>query len=151
MNIDRESFLSSLDALCDGKPHLSKSHLGNALSLLKQALPPLSWVGIYRYEKSVDRLLLDAFQGTPACEEIKVGKGVVGECFEKGEAIFVPNVREYPNYICCDPTASSEICVCLYKGNEKVAVLDIDFPKGESFASEISFFEACAKRIENWL
>ena len=58
---------------------LKEAHLGNILSFIRQNLDKDSWVGIYRFIDG--QLILSSFQGTPACEIIKVGHGVVGTCF----------------------------------------------------------------------
>lgn len=151
MNFDGTTLIASLSALDDGKDYLRLAHVGNALSLLKTSVPPGAWIGLYLYDPSVSKLILSQFQGTPACEEIKIGKGVVGECFLKKESILVKDVHSYPNYICCDESACSEICVPLYKGEECIGVFDIDYPKGYSLEDELPFYEEAGKIIERWL
>ena len=148
MNFDGPSLLLSLKSLLDYKEHLRLAHIGNALSLLKVALPPASWIGLYLFDEKEGNLILGPFQGTPACEEISVGKGVVGECFKKNESILVKDVHTYPNYICCDEAASSEICVPLRKNGRVIGVFDIDYPKGYSLEDELPFYEEAAKVFE---
>ncbi len=148
MNFDPESLLLSIRGLLDEDSKKKLSHLGNALSLLKGSLPEKAWVGIYWKDENADRLLLGPFQGTPACEEIPVGKGVVGVCFEQRKTIVVEDVHLFPGYICCDPVASSEICVPLFQGEKPVGVLDIDYPKGFTPKGEEGFYEALAEILE---
>lgn len=151
MNIDQESILLSIKGLLDEKPYLRQSHLGNALAVLKTAMPVGAWIGLYLFSERDGKLLLGPFQGTPACEEISVGKGVVGDCFQIKKSIVVPNVREYPNYICCDESANSEICVPLLKKGSIIGVFDIDFPKGHDITEWLEIFEEVAKILPNWL
>lgn len=138
-----------LHAIEDGDPGLKRSHLGNALSFLKSHLPENSWVGLY-----VDdgfRLILDAFQGTMACERIAYGKGVVGTCFQKGETIHVSDVSTFPGYICCDAAAKSEICIPLKRHGHIIAILDIDRPDIHDFSSEVEFYEEVGAILTQWL
>jgi len=129
-----ESVLLALEGM-DRNPKLKHAHLGNALSLLHQCLGEKSWVGLYLDEG--DELILGSFQGTPACEEIAYGKGVVGECFIKNETMVVPDVTKHPNYICCDSSAKSEICVPMKRGDQPFAILDIDLPYPYEFPANI--------------
>ena len=132
----------------DGKLRLP--HLYNALSLLHVSLGEASWVGIY--EKKGDELLLGPFQGTPACEAIRFGKGVVGSCYEQQKTIAVKDVHEFPGYICCDPTAKSEICVPLRVDEIVVAILDIDLPYIHEFTEEeVKAFETFAIDLQRFL
>lgn len=143
------NLVDSLRGLEDGKEHLKGAHLGNALSQIKLNLPPNSWVGLYLVNDG--QLVLGPFQGTPACEEIAFGKGVVGACYEKRATIMVEDVTTFPGYICCDASAKSEICVPVFKGEEVIAILDIDRPDLHDFSNEKEEFEAIAKLLENWL
>ena len=144
----QSDILLSLKALEDDDPSLAKAHLGNALSLLKSSLPENSWVGLYLYDGH--RLILGPFQGTPACEVIQLGKGVVGTCFQKGETIFVKDVSAFPGYICCDAAAASEICVPIRKQGNIIAILDIDRPDHHDFENEVPTYEQIAEILANW-
>ena len=95
--------------------------------------------------------MLGPFQGTLACERIALGKGVVGICFVKNETIVVEDVNAFPGYICCDVSASAEICVPLRKEGAPFGVLDIDYPKGHSFKGEKTFYEEVARIISDLL
>ena len=128
---------------CDDDSRLKQAHLGNALAAIKAATGELSWVGLYL--ATTTDLVLGPFQGTHACEIIKFGKGVVGNCFSQGKTIAVEDVSLFPGYICCDASAKSEICVPVYKGKDIVAVLDIDLPILHRFSQEeIEKFEKIA-------
>jgi L-methionine (R)-S-oxide reductase len=126
-NFDQASLLASLKGF-DSDPLLKKSHLYNALALLKESLPPKSWIGLYLYDEPSNLLILGPFAGTPACEKIVPNHGVVGTCFSQQKMIVVPDVHQFPGYICCDPTASAELVVPLKEGKRIHGVLDIDYP-----------------------
>lgn len=127
----------------DQDPELSAAHLGNALSLLRQTLGEGSWVGFYLPRKR--GLILGAFQGTPACETIAYGKGVVGASYERKATVTVSDVTTFPGYICCDSAAKSEICVPVFRGEEVIAILDIDLPYVHDFTGEEEAFERLAQ------
>ena len=148
-HVPSTSLLEALKGLIDNDPRLCLAHLGNALSLIKVSLPPNSWVGIYRDDGKA--LILDAFQGTPACEEIAYGKGVVGSCFVQQATIAVKDVSTFPGYICCDAAAKSEICVPIKRQDKVIAILDIDRPDIHDFGNEKEEFEAIAELLLNWL
>lgn len=59
----------------------------------------------------VKKLLLGPFQGKPACQEIRFGRGVCGTAAEKKETLVVPDVLEFPGHISCDADSRSEIVV----------------------------------------
>lgn len=149
-NFDQASLLISLKGF-DNDPRLKKSHLYNALALLKESLPPKSWIGLYLYDHDSNLLILGPFAGTPACEKIEPNHGVVGTCFSKQQMIVVPDVHKFPGYICCDPTASAELVVPLKAGKHIHGVLDIDYPRGYSFSGEEDFYRALSELFMTWL
>lgn len=144
-----DSLLLSIHALNDGDAKLKWAHIGNILSIAKAYVPDKGWIGIYLLIEG--DLILGPFQGTPACEKIKVGKGVVGECFASNKTILVEDVSKYPNYICCDEATKSELCVPLLKEGKPIGVLDIDYPEGKTPAEDQSFYEEVAKVMSDIL
>ncbi len=146
---DLESILLGVSP-SSGDPSIDLGRLCNALSLLHVSLGEKSWVGLYLIHKG--QLILGPFQGTPACEIIAFGKGVVGTCHAKQEPVAIEDVSKIENYICCDAAAKSEICVPIIKDGIPIGVLDIDLPDVHSFsAEEIKFYEGFAKKIANLL
>ena len=123
---DYNALNSQLHALIDGIPHKT-ANLANASALLYHTLDDLNWAGFYLMEN--DKLVLNAFQGKPACIEISVGKGVCGTAVAAKETQRVENVHLFPGHIACDSASMSEIVVPLFgKNGEVVGVLDIDSP-----------------------
>ncbi|KAL2868144.1 GAF domain-containing protein [Aspergillus lucknowensis] len=81
-------------------------------------------------------LWLGPFQGRPACQEIRFGRGVCGAAAEKRESVVVPDVLEFPGHIACDASSRSEIVVPILFGGETVAIIDIDCAEPSGFDEE---------------
>ena len=147
-NDDLLSVAQAIDGM-DDNPLLATAHLGNALAIIHKTLGEGSWVGLYMV--AGDELILGAFQGTPACERIGFGKGVVGGSYSQDRTIAVPDVSAYPGYICCDASAKSEICVPVKKNGQTVAIFDVDLPDYHGFQDDQEGFEALAEALANRL
>ena len=122
---DYSEVCKKLVALVNGVPH-PIANLANASALLWQELEDLNWAGFYLSEG--DKLVLGPFQGKPACIEIPYGKGVCGTAAEKGEAVVVEDVHEFPGHIACDEASRSEIVIPMTRNGMVFAVLDLDSP-----------------------
>lgn len=82
------------------------------------------WTGFYRVVG--EELVLGPFQGPIACTRIAYGRGVCGTAWQRGETIVVSDVEQFPGHIACSSLSRSEIVVPIRKGDNIVAVLDID-------------------------
>ena len=82
------------------------------------------WTGFYRVVG--EELVLGPFQGPIACTRIAYGRGVCGTAWQRGETVVVPDVEQFPGHIACSSLSRSEIVVPILKGDNIVAVLDID-------------------------
>ena len=82
------------------------------------------WTGFYRVVG--EELVLGPFQGPIACTRIAYGRGVCGAAWQRGETVVVPDVEQFPGHIACSSLSRSEIVVPIRKGDNIVAVLDID-------------------------
>lgn len=82
------------------------------------------WTGFYRVVG--DKLVLGPFQGPIACTRIAYGRGVCGTAWQRGVTVVVPDVEQFPGHIACSSLSRSEIVVPIRKGDNIVAVLDID-------------------------
>ena len=123
---DYKELTEQLRALICGVPHKT-ANLANASALIFNTLEDLNWAGFYLMENGM--LVLNAFQGKPACIEIAVGKGVCGTAVAEKRTQLVPNVHLFPGHIACDGASNSEIVVPLFgKDGEVAGVLDIDSP-----------------------
>ncbi len=140
----------SLEALICDVPHMT-ANLANASALLYDTLSDINWAGFYLYEDS--RLVLNAFQGKPACIEIELSRGVCGAAASKRETLVVPDVHAFAGHIACDSASRSEIVVPLIIGGKLFGVLDIDSPSLDRFDDNDrqgleAFAKALCKEIE---
>ena len=82
------------------------------------------WTGFYRVVGK--ELALGPFQGPLACSRIAYGRGVCGTAWSTGQTQVVPDVEQFPGHIACSSLSRSEIVVPVRRGEDIVAVLDID-------------------------
>lgn len=118
-----EELIPQILAILEGEPNLV-ANLGNVAAALKEQFGWL-WVGFYLVD-SPDELVLGPFQGPVACTRIRIGRGVCGTSWQKGETIIVPDVEKFPGHIACSSASKSEIVVPVNKNGKIVAVLDVD-------------------------
>lgn len=114
-----EEFLSFIATYLQSDDKLV-SDLANLSSLIFQYLDDISWCGFYLLDNK--ELYLGPFQGKAACTKIKIGKGVCGNAYKRGETLIVDDVNTFPGHIACDSASKSEIVIPL----EGFGVLDID-------------------------
>ena len=98
--------------------------LANVAALLHDTLPYFFWVGFYIVRNG--QLELGPFQGDVACYTIKKGRGECGKAWEDKQTLVVPNVLQFPGHIACSSKSRSEIVVPVFKGEEVIAVIDVD-------------------------
>ena len=99
------------------------ANLANVAAVLHEAFG-FWWTGFYLVQGR--ELVLGPFQGPVACTRIPYGKGVCGTAWQQGKTVVVPDVEEFPGHIACSSASRSEIVVPVVKGQDVVAVLDID-------------------------
>jgi L-methionine (R)-S-oxide reductase len=102
------------------------ANAANMAALIYHGLPDLNWAGFYFRQGG--ELVLGPFQGKPACVRIPLGKGVCGTAASRGATVLVPDVRDFPGHIACDPGSRSELVVPLIEAGEVSGVLDLDSP-----------------------
>ncbi len=115
--------LPQIEALIEGVDNRVGA-LANVGALLKQTFESYFWVGFYVVRNG--RLELGPFQGTVACYTIGRGKGVCGKAWDERRTIVVKDVTQFPGHIACSSLSRSEIVVPVMKGDEVVAVIDVD-------------------------
>jgi len=106
--------------------------LANFSAFVFHSVPRLNWAGFYLFDGA--KLTLGPFVGKPACTEIKVGRGVCGTAFEKGHALLVPDVHEFPGHIACDSASRSELVIPVIVDGVTCGVLDLDSPELARFS-----------------
>ena len=127
---DYSELCDSLRSLISGVPHI-QANLANASALLYDELPDLNWAGFYLFDG--EKLVLNSFQGKPACIEIPLSRGVCGAAARERETLVVPDVHAFPGHIACDSASNSEIVVPLTVLGRLFGVLDIDSPIFDRF------------------
>ena len=125
------------------------SKLNNALALLKEELGENSWVGLYLFDEKKNVLFLGPFQGSPACEEIKPGKGVVGTCYAAKRPLYIDDVKKFPGYIACDSKTKSEAVFPLKLGEDVIGVFDIVSPKLDGLKDDLKILEEASSLFAN--
>lgn len=128
-----ESLLSMMDSLLKDETDVI-TNLSNASALIKALVSNLNWAGFYIIKNN--ELVLGPFQGLPACNRIKIGKGVCGVAALKGETVLVKDVHSFPGHIACDSQSNSEIVIPLKQNNKVYGVLDLDSPIAGRFDEE---------------
>lgn len=107
------------------------ANLSNASAIINVILDRINWAGFYIMRNG--ELVLGPFQGRPACNRIKVGKGVCGTAVKEKRVVRVEDVHNFPGHIACDCQSNSEIVIPIMKNNEVFGVLDIDSPEFNRF------------------
>lgn len=117
-----QSLLPQIEALVTYETDLI-ANLANVTAALKEQFGWL-WTGFYLVKEDV--LVLGPFQGPIACTRIQKGRGVCGTAWAEAATVIVPDVEQFPGHIACSSLSRSEIVVPVFKGNEVVAILDVD-------------------------
>lgn len=117
-----KSLLPQVKALCDSEGDMI-AKMANVAALLHYEFG-FWWTGFYRVAN--DELLLGPFQGPIACVHIAYGRGVCGIAWKDRRTVVVPDVEQFPGHIACSSESRSEIVVPIFRGDDIVAVLDID-------------------------
>ena len=131
--VDYKELCAELGALIDGVEH-TVANLANASALIFDRMDNLNWAGFYLYDG--EKLVLNAFQGKPACIEIPMGRGVCGTAAARRETIVVPDVHKFEGHIACDSASQSEIVIPIVIDGDLFGVLDIDSPHTDRFDGE---------------
>ena len=127
---DYITLCDSLKSLISGVPHI-QANLANASALLYNELPDLNWAGFYLFDG--EKLVLNSFQGKPACIESPPSRGVCGAAARDQKTLVVPDVHAFPGHIACDSASNSEIVVPLAVFGELFGVLEVDSPMFDRF------------------
>jgi L-methionine (R)-S-oxide reductase len=138
-----KEILDSIKAELNGAGS-SLAKLLNSFAMIRGELGEGSWVGLYVYNEKLNSLVLGPFEGTPACEEIKPGRGVVGSCYASKRAIYVKDVTTFPGYISCDAKVKSEAVWPLMYDEQVIAVLDIDSDQLDGLKNDLPILDQIA-------
>jgi len=118
-----ERLIPQVESLIEGVDN-HVGALANVSALLHSSFQHYFWCGFYIVKGDI--LELGPFQGDVACYTIKKGRGVCGKAWEDKQTLVVPNVLQFPGHIACSSKSRSEIVVPVFKGEEVIAVIDVD-------------------------
>ena len=128
----------------------SLANLCNASAIINVIFKEINWAGFYIMRNG--ELVLGPFQGLPACNRIKVGKGVCGTAVSTREVQRIANVHEFPGHIACDGASNSEIVLPIVVDGDVKAVLDIDSPVFERFTQlEEDYLVKFVKKLNEYI
>ncbi|HLR35848.1 MAG TPA: GAF domain-containing protein [Tissierellales bacterium] len=128
------------------------ANISNAIGIIMASIDRLNWAGFYILRE--EELVLGPFQGLPACNRIKVGKGVCGTAVAERKVQRIADVDKFPDHIACDFASQSELVIPIIKDGKVYGVLDLDSPEKGRFTEleeeyVIKFIEELNKYI-NW-
>lgn len=127
--MDPKQRLQYMNLLLKGQVGSEKdelANLSNASAIIMGCIENLNWAGFYLLKDG--ELVLGPFQGKPACNRIKIGKGVCGRAVETREVQLVDDVDSFPGHIACDGDSRSELVLPIIKDGKVYGVLDLDSP-----------------------
>lgn len=117
-----EVLYRQIEALMEGESDMI-ANMANVAAMIHSTFH-FWWTGFYRVVG--EELVLSPFQGDLACSRIKYRRGVCGTAWKNQTTQVVPDVEQFPGHIACSSLSRSEIVVPVWRGDEIVAVLDID-------------------------
>ena len=136
--------LPQVKGLCEGEEDII-AKMANVCALLHREFG-FWWTGFYRVINN--ELLLGPFQGPIACVHIAYGRGVCGTAWKERRTVIVPDVEQFPGHIACSSESRSEIVIPVFKGNEVIAVLDIDSRELATFDDiDAKYLEECVNML----
>jgi len=144
-----QSLVKSIESELNGNGNALAKML-NALAMVKEALGENAWVGLYVYQEADNVLNLGPFQGSPACETIKPGKGVVGTSYAAKRPMYVPDVSKFPGYISCDTRVNSEAVFPIVYQDQVIAIFDVDSPKLDGLKNDLDVLGQVAQLFGNF-
>ena len=118
-----------------------------AVSMLKDAIPTYSWVGIYLLQG--DALVLGPFLGKPSPHtRIPLGQGICGAAATSAQTIIVDDVNADPRYLACSIETRSEIVVPIIHDGRVLGEIDIDSDTPAAFgAADRDLLESVADQL----
>jgi L-methionine (R)-S-oxide reductase len=95
------------------------------VTVLKDAFPHFTWVGIYLLEGQ--ELVLGPYLGKPSPHtRIPLGRGICGAAATERATIVVDDVNSDPRYLACSVETQSEIVVPIMRHGVVLGEIDID-------------------------
>ena len=128
-----ERIYAQLKELIEGKSPNLVAAMATICAVLHHKMPHHFWTGFYFAASGQDdQLHVGPYQGPVACQVLR-DRGVCLHCVRTREAVVVPDVEQFPGHIACDSRSKSEIALPVAKGDQVIAVLDVDSEKLAQF------------------
>jgi L-methionine (R)-S-oxide reductase len=123
------------DLIEDQSPNLIAA-MATICAVLHHKMSHHFWTGFYFVSAdNRDELHVGPYQGTVACQVLD-GRGVCLHCVKTKQPVVVPDVEQFPGHIACDARSKSEIVLPVIKGDQVIAVLDVDSDKLVQFDAD---------------
>lgn len=126
-----ERIYTQLKDLIEGKSPDLLAAMATICAVLHHKMGHHFWTGFY-FAASDNELHVGPYQGPVACQVLR-DSGVCLHCARTGQPVVVPDVEQFPGHIACDARSQSEIVLPVTKGDEVIAVLDVDSDKPNQF------------------
>ncbi|MFC1898224.1 GAF domain-containing protein [Candidatus Cloacimonadota bacterium] len=122
------------------------ARMSTVAAILHHKFDYFFWTGFYQLVD--EELTVCCYQGSVACLVLAKHTGVCWAAIDEKKILVVPDVCIFPGHIACDSRSASEIAVPVYKGEDIVAVLDVDSKTLDSFDEiDAKFLEQIAGLI----
>ena len=129
-----ERIYDQLKGLIEGKSPSLTAAMATICAVLHHKMSHHFWTGFY-FVVSEDEMHVGPYQGPVACQILR-DRGVCLHAARTRQPVVVPDVEQFPGHIACDARSKSEIVVPVMKGDEVIAVLDVDSSKLNQFDEE---------------
>ena len=134
--IDQQA-ITKLRAICAGETdHVTLMEV--VAGELFHTVDGFDWVGCYRVAPP-GVLKLGPYQGGHGCLVIPFDKGVCGAAVREQQTQIVDDVHQFDGHIACAASTQSELVIPVFdKGQNLVAVLDIDSDQPAFFSRQLA-------------
>jgi L-methionine (R)-S-oxide reductase len=132
-----QQVIAKLRAICAGEAdHVTL--MAVVAGELFHAVNGFDWVGFYRVV-APGVLKLGPYQGGHGCLVIPFDKGVCGAAAREQQIQNVDNAHQFDGHIACATSTQSELVIPVFgKGQNLVAVLDIDSDQPTFFSRQLA-------------
>jgi GAF domain-containing protein len=128
-----ERIYEQLQDLIEGKSPTLTAAMATICAVLHHKMSHHFWTGFYFVPlDNENELHIGPYQGTVACQVLK-DSGVCLHAARTKQPVVVPDVHQFPSHIACDARSQSEIVLPVMKGDQVIAVLDVDSDKLAQF------------------
>ncbi|HPF51134.1 MAG TPA: GAF domain-containing protein [Draconibacterium sp.] len=115
------------------KSNNAQARMATIIAVLHNKFDYFFWTGFYLLDE--DRMTVNMYQGSVACQILEKDKGVCWAAFNQQKTLVVEDVHQFPDHIACDSRSNSEIVVPFKnESGEIIGVLDVDSKDKASFS-----------------